>query len=486
MYLKKFTKAPIMKKYVKPAPELYRMKVPGIHLFLWLIFLPISLQAQQRPNIIFILADDMGYKDLGCYGNPFNETPHLDQLATGGMKFTQAYAAPACSPSRAAFLTGKHPARLHLTQALGNNRIDPNSPVLPAEMVDELPSSEITLAEILKESGYTTGIVGKWHLGNEEAVSAHAQGFDYDRIISKNGLDYYHYAISSRNQVVFEDDGTHYLTDKLTEYGLEFLREQKGKPFFLYMAYSAPHVLIVPKADKLKKYLFKYNKFDNLYNPYYASMIESLDDGVGAIVEQLKNSGIEDNTLIIFMSDNGGVGMAQLGPTPTSMEPLRAWKGHVYEGGIRVPLIMHWQGKIQAKVVNEHYINITDFLPTILELTGVKGNPNDIDGKSFLPIVLDNDASFDRGPIFWHYPHFSGQGGRPAAAVRNHDWKLVENLETGALELYNLQEDVAEKNDLSAQNQLKTREMYGLLDTWRKSVQANMPEKNPAYKVDQK
>jgi arylsulfatase A len=458
------------------------MNVALIFYFLIVIFSPICLHAQSRPNIIFILADDMGYKDLGSYGNPYNETPSLDKMAKEGMRFSEAYATPACSPSRAALLTGKYPARLKLTQALGNNRVDPNSPVLPAQMVAHLPDSEITMAEVFKRNGYSTGMVGKWHLGDEEAVSPYSQGFDYDRVISKNGLDYYNYGISSRNETVFEDNGTVYLTDKLTDYGLEFIKNKKDKPFFLYMAYSAPHILIVPKANNLNKYLFKYNKFDGKYNPYYASMVESMDEGIGKLMDEVKKLGLEDNTLIIFMSDNGGVGMDQLGPTPTTMEPLRAWKGHVYEGGIRVPMIMYWKGKIKEGVVNQNYMTIMDFMPTLMEIIGDNHLPANMDGKSFLPMIYDHNLKYDRGPVYWHYPHFSGQGGRPAGAVRVGDWKLVKNFETGKTELFDLKKDISEKNDLTRKNPEKSKELDVLLKNWQKGINANMPVKNPDYK----
>ena len=219
-------------------------------------------QAQEKPNIVYILADDLGYKDLGCYGNRFNETPVLDQLAKEGMLFTEAYAHPACSPSRAALMTGKHPARLQITTALGLDRTDPNSPVIPPKVAEFLPSSEITLAEVLKRNSYSTGMVGKWHLGHDNETSPFAQGFDYDRVISKNGLDYYNYGISSMGKTFFEDDGAVYLTDKLTDYAIEFIQlQQKEKPFFLYLAYSAPHLYIIPKSDKVSKYMRKYNRF---------------------------------------------------------------------------------------------------------------------------------------------------------------------------------------------------------------------------------
>lgn len=470
-------------------------------------YLPEKAWAQQpaQPNIIFILTDDLGYTDLGCYGHPYHKTPHIDSLARLGMKFTQAYvASPVCSPSRAAILTGKHPARLHLTNFLVGERTTPTSPVLPAPWTKGLSGAEVTLAELLRQEGYATGMVGKWHLGNKEGQSPAEQGFDYDRVISKNGLDYYNYSISSKNKTVFEDDGTAYLTDKLTAYGLEFIDQHKDKPFFLYMAYSVPHVLIVPRADKLNKYLFAYNKYEEQYNqdyvdaqhegleipmkeykakfnPYYAAMLESMDDGVGSILEQLKNFGLEDNTMVIFTSDNGGVGLPELGPTPTRLEPLRKWKGFVYEGGIRVPFIIRWPGKIRENVVNDNYITGTDHLPTFMELLGVTNLLPNIDGKSYLSTLYNPDEPLNRGPVFWHYPHFSNQGSRPTAALRWGDYKLVESYETGQVELYNLKDDISEQQDLSDKMPEKTIEMHNQLKQWRQDINANMPVPNPDY-----
>ena len=451
-------------------------------LIVLITFFTSLLTAQEKPNIIFILADDLGYKDLGCYGNSFNETPILDQLAKDGMLFTEAYAHPACSPSRAALMTGKHPARLQITTALGLDRTDPNSPVIPPKVAEYLPSSEITLAEMLKRNGYSTGIVGKWHLGQTEETSPNAQGFEYDRVISKNALDYYNYGISSKGKTIFEDDGSVYLTDKLTDYAIEYIRsQQNNRPFFLYLAYSAPHLYIIPKADKVGKYMRKYNQFEEKYNPYYATMIESMDDGIGSIIAELKQKGLLENTLIIFKSDNGGVGMDQIAYRPTILEPLRKWKGHVYEGGIRVPLIISWKNKIATGVKNDNYVVIQDFLPTIMELIGDKNLPADIDGKSFLSAIFQPEKEFNRGPIYFHFPHFSGQGGYPAGAVRDGNWKLVENYETGATELFNLKDDISESNDLKASHPEKAKELYFMLKNWQTEIDAKMPVKKPGY-----
>ncbi len=443
------------------------------------------LNAQSaKPNIVFILADDLGYTDLGAYGNPFNETPHLDSLAKSGIKFTQAYSAcPVCSPSRAAIMTGKYPARLHLTNYIAGDRRDSSSTIAPAQWTKYLPSKEITITELLKEKGYTTGIVGKWHLTTSpktDSTSPTAQGFDYDRIIDSNGLDYYNYGISAKGKLIFKDHGKEYITDKLTCYAVDFIDQNKSKPFLLYLPYSAPHVFIVPKAEKLGKYYVKYEKFKakKKYNPDYAALLESLDEGVGRVINKLRKEGLLENTIIIFTSDNGGLGLDELGPTPTSLEPLRAWKGHVYEGGVRVPLIISWKGKLAANAQTDNQVIGADFLPTLLELLNDKKLPAHVDGKSFAATLSKPQTAVERGAIFWHYPHFSNQLGRPAAAVRLGDYKLIEFYESGKLELYNLKEDISESNDLSTLQPDKTKELYTLIKRWRADVNANMPESN--------
>jgi len=443
----------------------------GLHLY--------AADIPKKPNIIFILADDLGYMDLGCYGNPYNETPHLNALATHGVRFTQAYAASTvCSPSRAAIMTGLHPARLKLTNFLIGNRTEKDSPLLPAPWTTYLASKEITLAQRLKSLGYQTGMIGKWHLGSGDSLAPWNRGFDYARMIGNNGLDYYNYGIFENSfQQVFEDKGDRYMTDKLSDYAVEFIAKQDdSKPFFMYMCYSAPHVFIVPKATKLNKYFMKYEKFKGQYNPYYATMVESMDDGIGRIMESLKKQGLLKNTLVIFASDNGGVGLPELGPIPTQNDSLRKWKGHVYEGGIRIPTIMYWEGKILPKQVNDHYFMNTDYTATILDLLGQK-SPELSDGISIWPIVNTPLAKAQSRPLFWHYPHFSNQLGRPAGAVRLGDWKLVDNFELAKVELYNLKEDVGERHDLANEFPFKRDELHRLLIEWRQKVQANMPIK---------
>ncbi len=439
----------------------------------------------KTPNIVFILADDMGWKDLACYGNRFTETPNIDALAGSGIRFTQAYAAcPVSSPTRASILTGKYPARLQLTNFIAGNRTDPGSPVLPAQWKPYLEAKEVTIAELLQEKGYSTGMVGKWHLGGHDSIAPWNQGFTYSRMIGKNGLDYYNYSIfiDSYNDE-YVDNGTEYLTDKLTEYGVEFIEKNGNKPFFLYLAYSAPHVVIVPRPDKLMKYFNKYNESAEKFNPYYSAMVESIDDGVGKIVEILREKGIINNTLIIFTSDNGGLGLDELGPTPTSLIPLRKWKGHVYEGGIRVPAIISWPGFIAPGSVSDEYFTSVDYLPTISAITGIKEIPEGVDGVNITSLFLEHGKKlYSERAIFWHYPHFSNQLGRPAGAVRVGDFKLVELYETGKLELFDLKHDIGESADLSKKMKKKKDELYKLLKGWRVSVNAIMPAPNPDYK----
>lgn len=433
---------------------------------------------RQAPNIVFILADDLGWTDLVCYGNRNYETPNVDALAKSGIRFNQAYAAcPVSSPTRASIMTGKYPARLKLTNYIKGDRTDPDSPVLPAEWKPYLESEELTIAELLKTKGYTTGLVGKWHLGGGDSLAPWNQGFDYSRMIGKNGLDYYNYSIyidSYSNE--FTDNGTEYLTDRLTAYGTEFIEKNKRKPFFLYMAYSAPHVGIVPRSDKLMKYFFKYGQAEEKFNPNYAAVIESLDEGVGKLIETLTKNGLLENTLIIFTSDNGGVGLDELGPIPTSMLPLRKWKGHVYEGGIRIPSIMSWKGKIEKDAVSEFVFSTIDYLPTLCELADIKNVPENTDGISILAEILKpGSESVAPRAFFWHYPHFSNQLGRPAGAVRMGKYKLVELYESGRVELYDLETDISESNDLSYTMPGKTDELYKLLKEWQKNINANMP-----------
>ena len=446
---------------------------------IWALFTSLKSQAHpetSRPNILFILTDDLGYTDLPSYGNPFQESPHLDFLAKNGLKFTDAYSSsPVCSPSRAGLLTGIHSTRFHLTNFIAGNRKADTVAIDPAIWNPFLEGSQLTLAELFKEKGYQTAMIGKWHLGNQEDQTPWAQGFDFTRMIGKNGLDYYHYGIFADSyQREFLDSGKNYLTDQLTSYALDFLDQKSAKtPFFLFLSYSAPHVFVVPRGDKVSKYLRKYEQFEGKYNPYYAAMIESVDDGIGLILEKLKSQGLDKNTLIIFTSDNGGVGLPELGPTPTHLDPLRKWKGHPYEGGIRVPLITYWPDKIAPGVTAFPTSNL-DFAPTFAELAGLAPQKS-WDGQSLSSVLFENRLATREKAMYWHYPHFSNQLGKPAAAIRLGDWKLILHYENQKAELYHLKIDKSETNDLKSKEPQKAAELYALLLNWLEDTKANLP-----------
>lgn len=446
---------------------------------LFLLFTCISFigfsQNKTRPNIVFIIADDMGYSDLGCYGNPFNETPNIDSLAKKGIRFSQGYSAsPVCSPSRASLLTGKNPARLRFTNFQGGERKEANSPVdPPKDWVRNLPKSEVTIAEKLFENGYNTAMVGKWHVGG----APWEQGFHYSRMIGENSLDFYNYGIFEDSyKKVFKDTGKEYMTDKLTNYALEFLDKQDNqKPFFLYLAYSAPHVLIVPRADKVSKYLFKYEKFEGKYNPYYGAMVESIDDGVGALVKKLKESGQYDNTIFVFTSDNGGLAIAELGPQPTVNEGLRKWKGFTYEGGIKIPMIVSWPNVSSPAVNNSPLVN-TDYFNTFTEAASLEANTS-LDSKSFLPILKNSSITQQHSPITWHYPHFSNQTSKPSGAYRKDNLKIVRSYETDIYELYDIEADPSESKNLARKNKKLAKALNAELTNSLKEMNAQMPTK---------
>ncbi|MEZ4905364.1 MAG: sulfatase [Spirosomataceae bacterium] len=441
------------------------------------VFQVITSFAQQKPNIIFILADDLAQADLGCYGNPYNETPHIDNIAKSGIRFTQSYSAcPVCSPSRASLMTAKHPARLKLTNFLVGERTDSLSPVLPALWTKYLATTEVTLAERLKNIGYQTGFVGKWHLGSKDDQAPWGQGFDYSRMIGKNGLDYYNYTIYEDSyQKEFVDKGTNYLTDKLTDYAIDFIQKtDKNQPFFLYLCFSAPHVFVIPRGDKVGKYLRKYEKYGGKYNPYYGAMIESMDDGVGRIQQQLAALGIDKNTLIVFTSDNGGVGIPELGPIPTTAGNLRKWKGFTYEGGVRVPTLISWKGQFPENQSCDQYFINTDYTPTFMEILGQESVISP-DAMSFYGLLKNPASTHHRGSIFWHYPHFSNQTSRPAGAIRKGDWKLVKSYETNQVELFNIKENENEPQDLSKKYPKITKALHQELTEWLTAIDANMP-----------
>jgi arylsulfatase A len=455
-------------------------------------------EAARRPNILFILVDDMGWADVGCNGSTFYETPNIDRLAAEGMRFTDAYAAcPVCSPTRAGILTGRYPARLRLTDYLKGRRSPPDSPLLTAEYADQLALAEVTLPEALKQApagqGYASAHVGKWHLGGEPYYPER-QGFDLNVAGTHHGTPasyYWPYERPAWKIPLSGGQAGEYLTDRLTSEAVRFMEANRDRPFFLYLPYYAVHTPIQPRPDKLAKYEAKLKEKPvaegQQNNPHYAAMVESVDENVGRLMEALRRLRLDERTLIVFTSDNGGLSVREGAHTPATINtPLRAGKGYLYEGGIRVPLIVRWPGVVRTGGVCRTPVTSMDFFPTVCNAAGldpaqVKTN-GPLDGVSLIPVIKDPQARLKREALYWHYPHFSNQGGRPGAAVRVGDWKLVEFYEHGTLELYNLKEDLGETTDLAKKMPEKARELQAMLVRWRKEVDANMPRPNPNYK----
>ena len=438
------------------------------------------------PNVVLILIDDLGWADLGCYGSTFHETPHLDRLAAAGVRFTQAYAAaPLCSPTRAAILTGKHPARLHLTTYLPGHADRPDQKLLHPKIVQHLPLEEVTLAEALKAKGYRCGHIGKWHLGGEGFLPED-QGFDLNVGGTAGGSPPGGYfAFQTPNLKPLEQD--EYLTDRLTDEAERFIEDNRERPFFLYLCHFAVHIPLQGKRDLVEKYRAKADPRKGLgqgqNNPLYAAMLESVDESVGRIVRKLDELGLSENTLLVFTSDNGGLAVKEGANTPaTCNAPLRGAKGQLFEGGIRVPLIVRMPGTVPAGRVCDVPVTSTDWFPTILRACGVgrrEGDP--ADGLDIMPLITGRGEPPERAALFWHQPHYSNQGGTPTGAVRKGNFKLIEFFEDARVELYNLAEDAGENRDLAREMPAKRDELRTLLHEWRKLVHAQMPTPNPGY-----
>ena len=453
----------------------------------------LSCSKQHPPNIVFILADDLGWKDLGCYGSEFYETPNLDRLAREGMRFTDAYAsACVCSPTRASLLTGKSPARLHLTDWLPG-RPDSSSQKMYAPKIETcLASGETTLAEALQKEGYATASVGKWHLGQAPENGPEYHGFEFQIAGSGRGNPASYFSPYQLPQLRDGPAGE-YLTDRLTEEALHFVEQNKERPFFLYLPFYAVHTPLQAKQALEEKYkekaaTFSKGKKKNFLtdlgrevrqvqnHPTYGAMVENMDENVGRLLEKIKTLGLDKNTVVIFTSDNGGLSTAE--GSPTSNVPLRAGKGWPYEGGVRVPLIVRWPGVTKEGTVGYEPVISTDLFSTILAAVGFGTDRSEgLDRVNLLPAL--RGEKIPERPLFWHYPHYSNQGGAPYGAVRLGDWKLIEWYEDMRLELYDLKTDLGEKNNLALQQPEKTASLVALLHDWRQRVNAQMPTDNP-------
>jgi len=453
---------------------------------------------KDRPNVVLVLIDDMGWTDAACYGSRYYETPNIDRLAAGGMKFTNGYAACAvCSPTRAAVMTGRYPARLGVTDWIrsrfqgGKIPADKKNPsgyaggrnhkVLCPRNALWMELDEITIAEALKPAGYTSCHIGKWHLGPDDQYPDR-QGFDYNI----GGCDYgqppsyfdpYKNPRQGQIPTIKPRKEGEYLTDREADEAVTFIKKHHKKPFFLYMAHYAVHTPLQARKDLVAKY--KAKTPTNQKNPTYAAMVHSVDDALGRIMATLDECGVAGNTLVIFTSDNGGL----LGPTNNA--PLRAGKGHPYEGGIREPLIVRWPRAVKPGTTCHVPVTSVDYFPTVCEAAGVplpKDRP--IDGESIMPLLAQT-GTLKRDAIFWHFPHYRG-GIVPYSIIRAGDWKLLKRYDGKTWELFNLKDDLSETTDLAEKHPDVVRRLDARLVAHLKTIGAKMPKPNPDYQPKRK
>jgi len=468
-----------------------------VFILFWLV--ASNAQTAQRPNLVLILADDLGWADLSCYGNDLHQTPNLDRLARQGVRFTDAYAAsPVCTPTRAAILTGLHPARLHMTIWRESALNRGNRKLLQPVCLDSLPLKHVTLAEVLKKAGYFNAHLGKWHVGRAEAYpQAHGfhvniggtlwgapQTFWYPF----NGDDYFR----DWRYVPGLEPGNKgdYLTDRLTDKALGIMEKQTkaSRSFYLNLWYHSVHTPIEGKPELVEHYRKKIKPGSVRKNPHYAAMVHSLDENVGRVLAKIDELGVADNTLVIFTSDNGGfTNKCKLNRdlAVANNAPLRSGKGSCYEGGVRVPLIVRGPQVAQGKISSEP-VYAPDLYPTLLRAAGLSDQAQaGIDGVDFTPLLQNPDATLKREALYFHYPHYY-QTTTPVSALRKGDWKLLEYYEDNRLELFNLKQDPGETQDISTANPDLVRRLRMELDVWRKKVGAQLPEPNPDWKSRRK
>lgn len=458
-----------------------------------------ALVAADRPNLVLFVADDLGQRDLGCYGSTFYETPHLDRLASAGMRFTDAYAAcPVCSPTRAALVTGKWPQRTGVTDYIGApstpDQWKRNTKLLPAPYADRLALEEVTFAEALKEAGYATFFAGKWHLG-PEGWWPEDQGFDVNRGGIDRGGPYggkKYFSPYGNPRLEDGPEGEH-LPDRLAAEAGKFIEAHRDRPFLVYFPFYDVHTPLMGREDLVGKYEEKRARLGlgekwgregerdvRLVQEHavYAAMVEAMDLAVGRVLGKLDELGLAKDTLVLFTSDNGGLSTSE--GWPTSNLPLRGGKGWMYEGGIREPLIVRWPGKIQAGSVSSVPVSSVDCFPTVLEATGTK-TPGElkIDGVSLLPVLTG--GGLPERSLYWHYPHYGNQGGAPAAAIRKGNHKLIHWFEEDRVELFDLSADLSERNDLAPARPDLVDALGAELKAWQEEVGAKFPAPNPDF-----
>jgi arylsulfatase A-like enzyme len=467
----------------------------------------VAASAAAQPNILVIVADDLGGRDLGCYNpNTFYETPNLDRLAAQGVRFTNGYAAnPVCSPTRFSLMTGRYPTRVGATYWFGGGNAGKSFDVKPPKVAQHMPLDEVTLADGLKKAGYQTAFTGKWHLGEDEKYWPEKRGFDTNIAgWSKGHPD--SYFPPYKNPRLKDGPPGEYLTERLVKESLGLMRAMaadKSRPFLLYHSFYQVHTPLQAPAELVDKYKNKAKKpgLDDggdfgteeqnwpvkaprvirtrQGNPVYAAMVGEMDAAAGLLLDELEKLGIAENTLVVFISDNGGLATNKNGST--SNLPLRAGKGWLYEGGIREPFMMRWPAAFKGGVSIDEPVMSIDVLPTVFAAAGAPlpshpGRP--IDGCDLLPLLKTGKAPA-RDALFWHFPHYGAQGGFPGAAVRMGDWKLIERFTNGRVQLYNLKDDIGEQNDLSAAEPRRVAAMKARLHAWYKETGAKFMEQKP-------
>lgn len=449
-------------------------------------------EREGKPNVIFILVDDLGWKDVGVFGSEFYQTPHVDNLASDGILFNNAYAScTVCSPTRASIMSGKYPANLNCTDWIEGWKY-PNAKLKVPDWTMYLPQEEVTMAELFRDAGYATGHFGKWHLGGDEKYWPENQGFEINVGGWKKGSPnrnkkqgYNGYFAPFGNPRINDKPDDNYLTDRLANEACEFIEKNHKRPFFLNLWFYNVHTPLQASADKIKKYGSLKDPSLKQQNPAYAAMVEHMDDAVGMVIEKLKDLNLYDNAIIVFTSDNGGLigGKRKV----TSNYPLRSGKGDMYEGGVRVPLIFKMVDNANAGYIDPTPVISPDFLPTLMSLTKIQASDkvcSSWDGKDLSSLLYQQGEQLNRETIYWHYPHYHNQGATPYSAVRHGDWKLIHIVEDEIYELYNLKTDIGEGNDLSKKYPEIVSSLKRELENWKKEMKAQMPEANPEYNAD--
>src|SRR5688572_15787003 len=450
----------------------------------------------QKPNVILILADDLGWTDLAGFGSDLHETPALDQLARDGMKFTQNYSAcTVCSPTRAALMTGKYPARLHVTDWIPGSMPD-NPKLIVPDWTKFLNTDETTIAEVFKAAGYATASIGKWHLAKVGTNECYPESHGFDLNIAGTDKPQPPTFTGPWKIPTLTPDGKEgeHLTDRLGDEAVKWIEGVKDKPFFLYLPHFAVHTPIQGRPDLVEKYRKKIaakggvDKLEHK-NPGYAALLESMDTAIGRVRAKLAELKLTERTIVIFTSDNGGrVTLDSINQVPTTSNvPLRFGKASAYEGGVRVPLIVSWPGGAKPGSVSEAPVITMDLFPTIVEMAGLpaSASPGALDGVSIVPVL--RGGTRPARDLFWHYPHhqhYQLGGAMPYAAIRSGDFKLIEfynDLKDVKAELYNIRADIGEKQDLASSNAKKAAELRAKLHEWQKNVGAQMATPNPKY-----